>query len=312
MAERSGGTRTYLWLGLTTLYLAWGSTYLAIRVMVETMPPLLATGARFLAAGGLLVGALALLGGLRRIRFRGSELFGALVLGALILVGGIGLLTVAEETVPSGLSALVVASVPLWVVVLRLLLRERVSPATLVGVAVGFAGVALLMAPGGRPQGAPLTGLLILFAAAASTAAGAVATPRLPLPADALLATALEMVAAGALLVIVGAIAGETGELDLDQFSARSLLAFAYLVGVGSILAYTAFVWLLQNAPVSLVATYAYVNPAVAVFLGWVVLSEEITLTMLAGAVVIVGSVAFVVRRGERSDDVDGTSQTVR
>jgi drug/metabolite transporter (DMT)-like permease len=311
MDERSGGTRRYLWLGLTTLYLAWGSTYLAIRVMVETMPPLLAAGARFLAAGGILLGALALLGGIRRIRLRGREVVGAMVLGGLILVGGIGLLTVAEQTVPSALSALVIASVPLWVVVLRLIMREHISPATLVGVAAGFGGVALLIVPGDRPQAAPLSGLLILVAAAISTALGAVATARLPLPTDAFLATALEMLGAGVLLLIVGALTGETRKLDLDQFSARSLVAFAYLVGVGSVLAYTAFVWLLQNAPVSLVATYAYVNPAVAVVLGWLVLSEEITVTMLAGALVIVASVAFVVRRGERSEDVDDASQTV-
>jgi drug/metabolite transporter (DMT)-like permease len=290
----------YVWLGLATLYLAWGSTYLAIRVMVETVPPLLGAGGRFLLAGALLYGVLALVHRTLRVQVRLEEVLGAAVLGLLILVGGVGLLTVAEETVPSGLAALVIASIPFWVVVFRLAIGERVSTLTLFGVLVGFAGVALLIVPGDRPQGAPLGALLLLVAAAISTAAGAVATPRLPLPADPFVATALEMFSAGAALTVIGFARGEAGGIEVGELSARSLVAFAYLVLVGSILAYSAFVWLLRNAPVSKVATYAYVNPVVALVLGWALLSEEITMLMLIGALIIVVSVAFVVARGER------------
>jgi drug/metabolite transporter (DMT)-like permease len=252
---------------------------------------------RFALAGVILLGAVVILGGTARIRLRTNEVASAAVVGALILGGGVGLVTYAEQDVPSGLAAVVIASVPLWVIVLRLLLGERVAAATIAGVVLGFAGVALLILPGDRPEDAPLGGLLVLVLAAVSTAAGAVAGQRLPLPVDPLLATSLQMLSAGVLLVAGGLASGE--RLDLDRVSGRSALAFLYLLVVGSLIAYTAFVWLLQRAPVSLVTTYAYVNPVVALFLGWALLSEEITAPMLAGAAVIVASVAFVIRRGE-------------
>ena len=261
------------------------------------MPPLASVGVRFVLAGVILLAALALLGGRSRLRVTRRELVGAGVLGSLILGGGVGLVTVAEQDVPSALAALVIASVPLWVVVLRLVLGESVSRATLVGVAIGFAGVALLILPGDRPEGAPLAGLLLLVLAAISTAGGAVSGSRLPLPGDPFLATGLQFLMAGIGLTALGALTGE--DFDPGQVSGRSLAAFVYLLIVGSLIAYTAFVWLLQHAPVSVVTTYAYVNPVVALVLGWALLSETITFTMLAGALVIVASVAFVVRRGE-------------
>ncbi|HEX2103006.1 MAG TPA: EamA family transporter [Solirubrobacteraceae bacterium] len=278
---------------LTTVYLAWGGTYVAIRVMVETLPPLISTGARFLIAGALLGAWLRARG--RRLRASRRELLGAAAIGTVIL-GDIGLLAVAEREVPAGLAALLIATVPLWVVALRLAAGERMSHATLAGVLLGLAGVALLVLPGDRPEGAPLGWLLVLVGAAAIEAAGQFASQRTPLPRDLLWTTALQLLAAGAVLVLAGAATGEVAA-GAGRVSTESAVAFGYLVLPGSILAYSAFVWLLEHEPVSTVATYAYVNPVVALVLGWLVLGEGLTATMAAGSVVVVGSVAFVVRR---------------
>jgi drug/metabolite transporter (DMT)-like permease len=290
-----------LWLALLTIYLVWGSTYLGIRVMVDTVPPLTGAGLRFLIAGAVFIAFLAVRGGRDRVRFTRSEALGATAVGTLLLFGGNGLVTLAEQVVPSNLAALLIASVPLWVVIFRLVDRERVGLATLVGVGVGFLGVGLLVLPGDRPGGAPTWGVALMILASVSWAAGSYYSGRFSLPADAALATALEMLAAGALMVIVGLSRGET--VRLDAVSPASGAAFAYLVAFGSLLAFTAYVWLLRNAPISLVATYAYVNPVVAIFLGWLILSEEVTTLMLAGAAVIVASVALVVSRGAAEHD---------
>jgi drug/metabolite transporter (DMT)-like permease len=285
-----------LWPPLVIVYLAWGSTYLAIRVMVETVPPLFGAGLRFIAAGMLLCAVLLALGGKTRLRIDARQAVAAAVVGTLVLGGGIGLLTLAERRVPSGLAALVIATVPLWIVVLRLLARERVPRTTLAGVFVGFVGVAILVLPADGTAGSPFGWLAVLLAAALFTAIGAMAADRLTLPDDTLLSTALEMGVAGGVLLVAAVAANEPAQLDPDELSSRSLAAFAYLVLIGSLLAYSAFVWLLQNADPSTVATYAYVNPAVALLLGWAVLSEEITLTILTGALLVLASVVVSVR----------------
>jgi drug/metabolite transporter (DMT)-like permease len=290
-------------LALVTVYLAWGGTYPAIRVMVETAPPLIATGVRFLIAGVLLYAWLRIRGGSQRVNVPRRELIGAALVGTVIL-GDIGLLALAEQEVPAGLAALIIASVPLWIVLLRLVHGERPARGTLVAVAAGLAGVALLVAPAGS-GGPPIGWLLLLVAAAAIEAAGQFWSPRAPLPADALVSTALQLLAAGLFLIVAGALAGELDELRPERFSGESLLAFAYLVGPGSLLAYAAFVWLLANVPISTVSTYAYVNPVVAVLLGWALLGEEISPAMAAGALAVLASVALIVRdrpRAARSD----------
>jgi drug/metabolite transporter (DMT)-like permease len=297
---QAGSRNRRLWPALGAVYLAWGSTYLAIRVMVETVPPLLGAGVRFLAAGVLLCAALLAIGGKQRLRVKAREGMAAATVGTLILVGGIGLLTLAEQRVPSGLAALIIASVPLWVVLLRLFARQRVPRTTLAGVIVGFVGVAVLVLPGHRTDNVPFGWLAVLLAAALFTAIGAMASDRLPLPKDTLLSTAVEMGVAGGLLVAVAVAVGESAQLDSVALSWRSLVALAYLILIGSVLAYSAFVWLLQNANPSTVATYAYVNPGVALLLGWAVLSEEITPTILAGALIVLAAVALAVR-GEES-----------
>jgi drug/metabolite transporter (DMT)-like permease len=283
-----------VWAGLWTIYVIWGSTYLAIRIMVRTVPPLLGAGLRFAVAGAVMLAVLRVRRGPLRITRR--QLVSAAIVGTLLAAGGNGLVTIAEQDVPSSLAALLIASVPLWVVVLRALLGEHPGRATFVGVAVGFVGVALLLLPGEQPAGVSLAGLLLVVVAAISWATGSVASSRVDLPDDPLVSTGYQMTIAGLLMVVAGLVAGELGDIDWGGLSAESLGAFAYLILIGSIVAYSAYTWLLQHAPVSRVSTYAYVNPVIAVFLGWIVLSEQITAVTLVGAAVIVASVAFIVR----------------
>ena len=287
------------WLGplaLATIYVVWGSTYLAIRVMVEDIPPLLGAGLRFLIAGGLLYGWVAF----RRPRaaraITGRQLAGAALVGVLLMFGGNGLVTLAEQEVPSGLAALLIASEPLWVILLRGgVARERVPSTTLLSVAIGFVGVALLVLPADRPEGAPLGWSLLVVLAAVFWASGSFAASRLDRPPDLLTTTAWQMLIGGASMVAVGLLAGEAGELHLAEISIDSAAAFVFLVFVGSLAAFTAYNWLLQHVAISTVSTYAFVNPVIAVFLGWLILSEEITVFVLLGTAVIVASVAFVV-----------------
>jgi drug/metabolite transporter (DMT)-like permease len=281
---------------LATVYVVWGSTYLAIRVMVETMPPLLAAGVRFALAGAIYLAALRVLAGPQRLKVSRRQLAAAGLVGVLLPFGGNGLVTVAEQAIPSHLAALIIGAVPLIVVLLRFAHGERIGAVTLGGVAVGFAGLAVLVLPGGETH-APLWGVLVGHAAAVSWAAGSFYSSRLPLPDDAFAATAYEMLIGGVAMALTGLVAGEASDVHFSEFSSDSLLAFAYLIFIGSLLAYTAYVWLLKNAPISTVATYAFVNPMIAIFLGWAILSEEISATTIVGAAAIVLSVAAVVRR---------------
>ena len=288
-----------MWSALGAVYLIWGSTYLAIRVMVEDVPPLLGAGLRFLLAGAVLLAVL----GARRApgtspRVPAAQLAAAALVGVLLPAGGNGLVTVAERDVPSGLAALLVASVPLWVVVLRAgVARERVAGPTLAGVALGFAGVAVLLLPGARPAGATAAGVLLVLLAAVSWATGSFLSPRLTLPAHPLGNTGWQMVAGGLALVAAGVAVGETGDVHVAAFSAASVAAFAYLVVAGSLVAFTAYAWLLQHVPLSQVSTYAYVNPLVAVLLGWAILGESLAPASLAGAALVVAAVALIVTR---------------
>jgi drug/metabolite transporter (DMT)-like permease len=287
---------------LATIYVVWGSTYLAIRVMVETMPPLLSAGVRFAVAGAVFLLVLGLRGGAGRVRATRSQIAGAALIGTLLCFGGNGLVTVAERDVPSALAALIIGAVPLWVIVMRSMHGDRVPAVTIAGVVVGFLGLAVLLLPGDRPDDAPLGWSLVVVAASISWAAGSFYSRRTPLPDDALVSTGWQMLLGGAGMILVGSIAGEWADVDPGAFDTDSVLAFLYLIVFGSWLAFTAYVWLLKHAPISTVATYAYVNPVIAIFLGWAILEEEITGLMLAGAAAIVLSVASVVRR-EGGDD---------
>src|SRR5215217_7963403 len=284
-----------LWLALATVYLVWGSTYLAVRVMIRTIPPLLGSGVRFLVAGAVLYPFLVARRGWAGVRVTTREAGAASLVGVLFLAGGTGLVTVAERDVPSGLAAVLVAAMPLGVVLLRHLAAEPVPRATSVGVVVGLAGVAVLLLPGNPAPEAGWFGLVLILIADASMAVASFASSRLPVPGDTLVATALELLAAGVVLCLGGLLTGEAAGLALDRLSGASLAALAYLVVAGSVVAYTAYVWLLANAPVSKATTHSHVNPVVAIALGWVVLSERVTLATLAGAALVIGSVAAVV-----------------
>ncbi len=287
-------SRIHLGGALATLYVVWGSTYLAIAVLVESVPPLTAAGTRFLLAGSLLALFLVLTKRRRQLAVRGPELASAAGVSVLTLFAAFSLLFVGETRVPSGLAALLIASVPLWVVVLRLMGRERVDRVMLVAVAAGFAGVAALLVPGAHTT-APVLWILVVLAAALSEAIGSFAAQRVRLPEDPLLSATTQMLFAGALTLATGLVIGE--RVDFDEISATAVIAFLYLVVPGSIVAYTAFVWLLQNASVSTATTYAYVNPVIALFLGWALVDEALGTLTLASAAVIVAAVAVVLSR---------------
>jgi drug/metabolite transporter (DMT)-like permease len=283
---------------LGIVYVVWGSTYLAIRYAIEGFPPLLSGALRFLAAALLMLGYLAV----RRpaaLRASRAQLTTAAVSGVLLLAGGNGLVTVAEQRVDSGLVALIIACVPLWIVILRLLLRDRPGPATALGVLIGLAGVAIIFLPGGSGQ-TDIGFAALAVLAALSWAIGSLLLTLLPVPADPLTLTTVEM-AAGGLVLLVGAAAhGELARFAPGDASASAWFALSYLVVFGSLIAFTAYVWLLGNAPVSIVSTYAYVNPAVAVLLGALIAGERLTGSALAGGLVILAAVALVVTAESR------------
>jgi drug/metabolite transporter (DMT)-like permease len=280
--------RAAVWANLASVYLIWGSTYLAIRVLVRTVPPLYGAGARFVVAGALMLAFL----GRRSVRVNARELLACAVIGTLLAAGGNGLVTVAEQRVPSGIAAVLIASVPLWIVVYRALAGDRTNRATLFGVLAGFAGVAILLLPGGS-TGAPLGPSLVIVAAAASWGFGSFISPSIGLPRDGLVTTGWQMFFGGVVLMVAGAIAGE----HVGTPSTESVWAWLYLVFIGSLVAYTSYTWLLRNAPIQLVATYAYVNPVVAVILGAAILNEAVRGVTLIGTAVIVASVAVIVRQ---------------
>lgn len=269
-----------------------------MAIAVQTLPPILAAGIRFLTAGVLLCAWLALRRGRAALRIERAEVGGAALVGALLLAGGNGMVMLAERTVPSGLAALIVASVPLWIIVFRMAAGDRLAASLIAGVLVGFGGVGVLVVPRGASGEIDPFGLVVLVGATFSWALGTFASPRLRMPRDGLTSTAVQMLSGGALLVAVAAAIGEPARTDPTTFSTASLIALAYLVLFGSLVGFSAYSWLLQHAPLSVVATYAYVNPVVAVLLGAVVLSEAVTPSMLVGAAIILAAVAFIVSRG--------------
>lgn len=290
-------SRWLLLANLWTVYLVWGSTYLAIRVTVQTIPPFLSAGIRFIVAGALLAAYLAVRGRFDLSRLGREQVVACAIVGSLLLVGGNGLITTAEQTVPAGFAALLVASMPLWVVVLRVVDGQRVSRTTIASVLVGFVGVAILVLPKAGGGLATLGGPLLLMVAAVSWAVGSFSSQRLPLPRDPLVSTSLQMFLGGVFLTVGGVIIGEAGRLDLAGVSTASAVSLVYLVVFGSLIGFSAYTWLLHHAPVSTVTTYAYINPIVAVLLGRAILNEEITVAIVAGALVILASVALVVRQ---------------
>jgi drug/metabolite transporter (DMT)-like permease len=284
-------------LAFAAVYIIWGSTYLAIRFAIETLPPFLMAGVRFIVAGGVLY---------LWARHRGAERprpvhwRSAAIVGGFLLLGGNGLVVWAEQRVPSGLAALLVATTPLWMVLFDGLRRgERPSGWVLGGIAIGLVGVALLVGPGDvtglvSGRGADPSGALALLGASLSWATGSIYSRSAPLPAVPALGTAMEMLCGGAFLLILGLVAGQGTQIDLGAISARSFLAFVYLIVFGSLVGFTAYIWLLGVAPPAIASTYAFVNPVVAVWLGWALASEPVTSRTLLAMALIVAAVIVI------------------
>jgi drug/metabolite transporter (DMT)-like permease len=286
-----------IWIALGLVYVVWGSTYLAIRVADRTIPPFLMAGVRFLVAGGLLFAWSAGRRGQVPDRLGARQWVAATVIGALLLGGGNGGVVWAEQRVPSGITALLIATVPLWMAVLSALLDRRwIAGRVVGGVVVGFAGTALLVhAAGSRAGRVSGVGVAVALVGAIAWALGSVLSQRLALPRRPLVATAMEMLCGGAVLVLMGLVAGELHGFHPGRVSFESFAGFLYLIVFGSWVGFTAYVWLLKNTTTSLVSTYAYVNPVIAVLLGWALLNERITGLTLLAAVLIVGAVALIV-----------------
>lgn len=286
---------------LLSVWVIWGSTYLGIAVLVQSLPPLLANGIRFFIAAAILGGTLVVTRGWRVLAVTKRQFRGAATMGIALLGVGIGTVSMAERFVPSGVVALLVSIMPLWIILFRFRAGERPSRLTLAGVAVGMGGLVAMLWPGGTDPVAGGDGDVVRWTLAIMVSSFVWAyfswrSARFDLPKDPLVTTTYEMFVAGAFLSVVGLVTGQ--RLDIAASTTASWIALAYLV-VASLIAYTAYVWLLGNAPMSLVATYAYVNPVVAVFLGWLIVGESITRDVVIGVTIVVGGVVLVVT-GER------------
>jgi drug/metabolite transporter (DMT)-like permease len=288
------------WLSLWTVYLIWGSTYFAIAYVIESMPPLLAMGIRFLIAGILLALIISLRQGPSELKIPRAELRSSLLMGFLLLGFGIGTVSIAQAYVPSGIVALIIAALPLWIAIFRTISGERLAKVSWLGLVIGFAGVALLLKPGSITPVSDIENsklflfMLLVLLGNIGWALGTFLAPRFPLPKNTLVFTAYEMLAGGISLTLAGFVKGESISDFLDA-TTWSWLWFIYLIIFGSIAAYTAYLWLVANAPVSLTATYAYVNPIIAVALGAIFLDELITSAYAIGGLIILVGVILVV-----------------
>ena len=292
------------WVCLLIVWVVWGSTYLAIRVAVETMPPLLMAAVRNLVAGAIMFPAA--MGARRRAIRAGQDLrrwpsraewIGCATVGVLLLVAN-GAVGIGERTVPSGLAALLVATVPLWLLGIDAVLNHaRLGLAPMAGLALGLAGVGLLSGLGGGAGRVSAAGVVIILGAAAMWALGTIMARRVTIPSSPALASGTELLCGGVALLVLAAAGGELGSLHLAEVSWRSWLALGYLIVAGSIVAFSAYGIAVRALPTATVATYAYVNPVIAVLLGALILNERLTPAMFAGGALIVGAVVLVVRR---------------
>ena len=282
-------------LAFAAIYIIWGTTYLAIRIAVETIPPFFMAGVRFILAGIITFVFLRVRGAPmpKRLHWRS-----AVIIGLFLLVGGNGLVTWSEQQVPSGIAALVVATVPLWITLFDWLTFRRTRPNKKVaaGLVLGFLGIGLLIGPRLFQETADIswTSWLILIMAPVLWSLGSLYSRQAKLPESAFMSTAMEMLAGGILLLLAGFITGEATQLNVEQISTRSLVSMLYLTIFGSIVAFTAYVWLLKSVQATRVATYTYVNPIIAIFLGWLILSEPVTPQMLAAVVIIIVAVVLI------------------
>jgi drug/metabolite transporter (DMT)-like permease len=302
-SSSSSPSRTALTVAFAVIYVVWGSTYLGIRVAVESLPPFLMAGARFLVAGGLMMGWLAATSGFRATARQWRD---NAVIGAFLLLGGNGLICWAEQFIPSGMTALLVGAQPLLMVLTEWIWPggHRPTSVTWLGLALGFAGVAWLAAPwqNATAGGLNLGGVVAIVAGCCFWAIGSIYGRRVRQPAGTLAATAMQMLGGGVTLIFVAWVHGDFVRFAPAAVPARSWLAFGYLIVMGSLLGFSTFVWLMKHSTPARVSTYAYVNPLVAVFLGWLILGEPVTARTLTAAAVIVVSVAIITaQRGRAS-----------
>jgi drug/metabolite transporter (DMT)-like permease len=310
-------TQGLAWASLGVVYIVWGTTYLAIRVGVRHMPPFAFAGIRYLVAGALLypfarrsaAKSEAPPGSMDR-RTRGKAWLSCGVVGVFLLFGGNGGVTYAETRLPSGLSAVLVATVPIWMIAFSWpLLHRRVGLRAALAITVGLGGVVLLA---GNFTGSGRIGdIVIVLGAAASWGFGSVVSHRLTLPRQPMLAAAMEMLVAGVVLLAVAAAGGEFSRLHWSSIPPSGWIALVYLIGPGSILAFSAYGYALSHLPISTVSTYAYVNPVVALVAGIVILGERLTLLEGLGAAVVLASVLIVLNRsGDDSDSAAPAAAT--
>lgn len=275
------------------VYVVWGSTYLAIRFAIETLPAFTMAGVRFFTAGGILLlycYRQNIVGRINLHHWRNTAL-----IGGFLLVGGNGAVVWAEHFVPSGLAALFIATVPWWMVILEWLILKETKPNkwTITGLLLGFLGVVVLVIPALKGS-IHLGGALVLLMAAFWWAIGSIYSKKAILPSSALTTTALEMICGGLILLIIGFVHGEWNSISIDHVTSKSILALLYLIIFGSLVGFTAYIWLLGQVSPSLVSTYAFVNPMVAVFLGWLLASEQMSFQIILAAVFIIAAVLLI------------------
>ena len=291
----AGTPAARIWLALGTVYLLWGSTYLGIKYAIATMPPLLMGSLRFLAAGGVLYLLAIRQGDTTKDRPGSKQWLAALAMGGAMLVGGNGGVILAEQYVPTGVVALFVATAPLWMAIIdRVVFGRHLPPLVIVGLVIGFGGVAFMIGSPGSGH-INLVGAALALAAPLCWACGSVFTRHVKLPVRPLVAASMEMLWAGLLFGVLSLATGELGRVHWQGISRTSWLALLYLIVFGSLIGFSAYVWLLRSAPLSLVSTYAYVNPVVAVVLGAIFIGESLTPRVVIAGSIILAAVALIV-----------------
>ena len=303
--SRPGASRAQIVLAFAAVYVIWGSTYLTIHIAIETIPALLMSGARFILAGLLLL-AFSHRPGAPRERLTLIHWRSALVIGGCLLLFGNGGVAWGEQYLPSGFVALIIATVPLWMALFAPAFGGRwINWTAAVGIALGLVGIALLVKPGGGGAGHWQT--LVVLMAPLLWALGSLYARNAPAPRQSLTAVAMEMIAGGVLLSIAGAAGGELGHVHLGNVSVASVAAFVYLVLIGSLVGYVAYIWLLHHVSVTAASTYAFVNPVVAVALGAIVLGEQVTLLTVVAAAFIIGAVVLLLIGQSRATEPAAT-----
>ncbi|AOO64279.1 drug/metabolite exporter YedA [Sulfurospirillum halorespirans] len=281
-------------VALLSVYIVWGSTYLGIKIAIETFPPFLMAGIRFLIAGALLYGFVVVK---EKKHPKLIEWRDTTIIGTLLLLGGNGLVVIAEKTIPSSIAAIVIATVPLWMIVIAWLLKSQTRPnkSTLIGTLIGFIGVVILMFPSDQEHlHFDTFGLLLTFLAAILWSFGSIYSQKATLPTSVMLSTAMQMLSGGLVLMITATLFGEWQQFHIETLSSRSLFALAYLIFIGSLVGFSAYVWLLKNVSPYLASTYAFVNPMVALFLGYFFADEVLSVKALIATVLIISAVVMI------------------